>query len=167
MSTGQAEDKGKDAVKSSTNCTIMAALALGAAACTSMPQGGERWEPLFDGRTLDGWTPKIRGFTLGENYRDTFRVSDGAIVVSYDKYDQFGERFGHLFYKDPIYGPYRLRLEYRFLNAHPADTPAWAIANSGVMIYGEDPKGMAVGDSFPVSVEAQLLASSAFLEART
>ena len=25
------------------------------------------------------------------------------------------------------------------------------------MIFGEDPKGMAVGDSFPVSVEAQLL----------
>jgi hypothetical protein len=135
----------------------VATIALCVAGCSAMPQSGETWEALFDGKTLDGWTPKIRGFPLGENYRDTFRVRDGAIVVSYDKYDQFGERFGHLFYKDRITGPYRLRFEYRFLNAHPADTPAWAIANSGVMIYGEDPKGMAVGDSFPVSVEAQLL----------
>ncbi len=133
------------------------AIALVAVGCSGMPQGGETWEPLFDGKTLTGWTPKIRGFPLGENYRDTFRVRDGAIVVSYDGYDQFGERFGHLFYKDAISGPYRLRLEYRFATTHPADTPAWAIANSGVMIFGEDPKGMAVGDSFPVSVEAQLL----------
>jgi hypothetical protein len=56
-----------------------------------MPQGGEDWKSLFDGKTLDGWTPKIRGFPLGENYRDTFSVKDGAIVVSYDKYDQFGD----------------------------------------------------------------------------
>ncbi len=133
------------------------AIALAAAGCSAMPQGGETWESLFDGKTLNGWTPKIRGFPLGENYRDTFRVENGAITVSYDRYDQFGERFGHLFYKDSIRGPYRLRLEYRFSETHPADTPAWAIANSGVMIFGEDPKGMAVGDSFPVSVEAQLL----------
>ena len=72
--------------------------------------------------TLNGWTPKIRGFALGDNYRDTFRVRDGAIVVSYDKYDNFGERFGHLFYKDAIRGAYRLRFEYRFLEEHPADT---------------------------------------------
>ncbi|OYW25560.1 MAG: hypothetical protein B7Z44_18585 [Caulobacter sp. 12-67-6] len=123
----------------------VATLALGVAACTAMPQSGEKWESLFDGKTLDGWTPKIRGFPLGENYRDTFQVRDGAITVSYDKYDQFGERFGHLFYKDAIRGPYRLRLEYRFSETHPADTPGWAIANSGVMIFGEDPKGMAAG----------------------
>ncbi|MEQ1781166.1 MAG: DUF1080 domain-containing protein [Hyphomonadaceae bacterium] len=135
----------------------VALLAVAAAACSSMPQRGETWRPLFDGNTLNGWTPKIRGFPLGENFRDTFRVRDGAIVVSYDKYDQFGERFGHLFYERPLSGAWKLRLEYRFLSAHPADTPAWAIANSGVMIFGQDPKGMAVGDSFPVSVEAQLL----------
>ncbi len=135
----------------------VATLALCAVACSAMPQGGEHWQSLFDGKTLAGWTPKIRGFPLGENYRDTFRVKDGAITVSYDKYDQFGERFGHLFYKTAFTGAYRLRFEYRFAVDHPADTPAWAIANSGVMIYGQDPATMAVGDSFPVSVEAQLL----------
>jgi hypothetical protein len=144
-------------MKSWANRVAVATIALCAASCSTMSQGGDNWQPLFDGKTLDGWTPKIRGFALGDNYRDTFRVRDGAIVVSYDKYDNFGERFGHLFYKDAIRGAYRLRFEYRFLEEHPADTPNWAIANSGVMIYGQDPKTMAVGDSFPVSVEAQLL----------
>lgn len=143
-------------MKSWANRVAVATIALCAASCSAMPQGGEGWQPLFDGRTLNGWTPKIRGFPLGENYRDTFRVKEGAIVVSYDKYEQFGERFGHLFYKAP-FKAYRFRMEYRFLNDHPADTPAWAIANSGVMIFSQDPKTMAVGDNFPVSVEAQLM----------
>lgn len=137
-------------------CIAVGAIAAGVASCSSMPQSGEHWRSLFDGKTLAGWTPKIRGFPLGENYRDTFRVKDGAIIVSYDKYEQFGERFGHLFYQT-AFKAYRLRFEYRFSTTHPADTPAWAIANSGVMIYGQDPKTMAVEDSFPVSVEAQIL----------
>ena len=135
----------------------VATIALCAASCTAMPQGGEDWQPLFDGKTLTGWTPKIRGFPLGENYRDTFRVRDGAIVVELRQVRPVRRTLRPPVLQDAIHGPYRLRFEYRFLNAHPADTPAWAIANSGVMIYGEDPKGMAVGDSFPVSVEAQLL----------
>lgn len=141
----------------SIRAIAVAVVVLSASACTAMPQRGETWQSLFDGKTLNGWTPKIRGFPLGENYRDTFRVEDGAIVVSYDKYDQFGERFGHLFYEKPLTGAYKLRFEYRFSSSHPADTPAWAIANSGVMIFGQDPRTMAVDDSFPVSVEAQLL----------
>ena len=141
----------------SIRAIAVAVVILSASACTAMPQRGETWQSLFDGKTLNGWTPKIRGFPLGENYRDTFRVENGAIVVSYDKYDQFGERFGHLFYEKPLTGAYKLRFEYRFSSSHPADTPAWAIANSGVMIFGQDPRTMAVDDSFPVSVEAQLL----------
>ena len=141
----------------SIRAIAVAVVVLSVSACTAMPHRGETWQSLFDGKTLNGWTPKIRGFPLGENYRDTFRVEDGAIVVSYDKYDQFGERFGHLFYEKPLTGAYKLRIEYRFSSSHPADTPAWAIANSGVMIFGQDPRTMAVDDSFPVSVEAQLL----------
>ena len=33
------------------------------------------WRPLFNGRDLTGWTPKIRRHALGENYADTFRVT--------------------------------------------------------------------------------------------
>jgi hypothetical protein len=137
---------------------IAAMLTLALASGFAAPSGAKErgWKPLFDGKTLKGWTPKIRGYPLGENYADTYSVKNGAIVVSYAKYEKFGERFGHLFYAKP-YGAYRLRLEYRFTEPAPADTPAWAVRNSGVMIYSQDPKTMAVGDSFPVSIEAQLL----------
>lgn len=119
--------------------------------------GAEHWKTLFDGRSLSGWTPKIRGHALGENWRDTFRVDHGVLKVSYDQYgDRFDERYGHLFYKTP-FRAYRLRLEYRFTDPSPADTPGWAIRNNGVMIFAQDPKTMAVDDSFPVSVEAQIL----------
>ena len=59
----------------------------------------QEWKPLFNGKNLDGWTPKIRGYDLGENFGDTFRVEDGLLKVRYDAYDQFNERFGHLFYE--------------------------------------------------------------------
>jgi hypothetical protein len=137
---------------------IAATLAMALTAGLALPSGAQepRWRPLFDGKTLAGWTPKIRGYPLGENYADTFTVRDGVIRVSYARYDKFAERFGHLFYAKP-FGAYRLRFEYRFTDPSPADTPAWAVRNSGVMIFAQDPKTMAVDDSFPVSVEAQIL----------
>ena len=43
------------------------------------------WISLFNGKDLDGWTPKIKGYELGENYGDTFRVEDGVLKVAYDQ----------------------------------------------------------------------------------
>src|SRR5690606_27515480 len=39
----------------------------------------EEWIQLFNGKNLDGWTPKITGYEYGENYANTFRVEDGMI----------------------------------------------------------------------------------------
>lgn len=116
----------------------------------------DKWVPLFNGQDLEGWTPKIRGYAVGENFGNTFRVQDGLLKVSYDQYDQFEERFGHLFYKTP-YSHYRFRVEYRFVGEQCPGGPGWAIRNSGVMIHGEDPAGMAIGQDFPASIEVQLL----------
>ena len=58
----------------------------------------DEWISLFDGNTLDGWEMKIKGYELNNNYRNTFSVKDKSIIVSYDNYDSFGEKFGHLFY---------------------------------------------------------------------
>lgn len=116
----------------------------------------DKWVPLFNGKDLDGWTPKIRGYALGENFGNTFRVQDGLLKVAYDQYDQFAERFGHLFYKTP-YSHYRFRVEYRFVGEQCPGGPGWAIRNSGVMIHGEDPAGMALDQDFPASIEVQLL----------
>ncbi|MGL6076486.1 MAG: 3-keto-disaccharide hydrolase [Fimbriiglobus sp.] len=114
------------------------------------------WVPLFDGKTLDGWKPKIRGFEFGDNHLDTFSVKDGYITVNYDKYDKFDEKFGHLFYKDK-FSHYKLRVEYRFIGAQCKEGPGWATRNSGAMLHCQDPKTMTKDQDFPVSVEVQFL----------
>ena len=52
------------------------------------PPPQTKWIQLFNGKDLTGWTAKIRGHELGDNYADTFRVVDGKLVVSYDKYTE-------------------------------------------------------------------------------
>ncbi len=119
------------------------------------PSAG-KWIPLFDGKSLEGWTPKIKGYPAGENYADTFRVEDGVLKVSYDKYEKFDSKFGHLFYKTK-YGKYRLRVEYRFVGQQCAGGPGWANRNSGVMVHGQTPESMRQDQDFPVSIEVQFL----------
>jgi hypothetical protein len=57
------------------------------------------WIQAFNGKNLDGWIMKIAGFPLGENYGNTFRVENGLLKAAYDQYPEFGNRFGHLFYR--------------------------------------------------------------------
>ena len=115
-----------------------------------------RWIALFDGKTLDGWTPKIRGHAAGENFADTFRVEDGLLKVKYDGYEQFEDRFGHLFHDVPS-GHYRLRVEYRFVGEQVPGGPSWGWRNSGVMLHGQRAESMGLDQPFPVSIEVQLL----------
>ena len=117
------------------------------------------WIQLFNGRDLTGWTPKITGYELGDNFGDTFRVEDGLLKVSYDRYDDFGGRFGHLFY-DESFSEYVLRIEYRFVGEQAPGGPSWAIRNSGVMIHGERAETMTRDQDFPVSIEVQFLGGS-------
>jgi len=120
----------------------------------SYPTG--EWVSVFNGRSLTGWTPKIRGYRLGVNFGNTFRVSEGAIQVRYDRYAAFDDRFGHLFYRLP-FSRYRLRLEYRFMGEQVAGGPGWAWRNSGVMIHCQPPETMGLDQEFPISSEVQLL----------
>jgi hypothetical protein len=117
------------------------------------------WIQLFNGTNLDGWTPKFTGYPLGSNYNNTFRVEDGLLKVSYDGYTNFTGQFGHLFWKQPL-SNYVLRVEYRFVGKQVPGGPGWAFRNSGVMIHGEDPKTMTLGQDFPASIEVQLLGGS-------
>lgn len=115
------------------------------------------WTKLFNGKDLKGWTPKIKGYALGENFGNTFRVKDGVIQVGYEAYGgEFKNRFGHLFHETPR-SNYILRLEYRFIGDQIKDGPGWAWRNSGVMIHGQTPESMAKDQDFPVSAEVQLL----------
>jgi hypothetical protein len=130
-------------------------LLLGSALLGHAAEG--EWTPLFNGRNLDGWIPKITGYAVGENFGNTFRVEDGLLKVRYDAYGgRFQGRFGHLFYRKP-FRHYRLRVEYRFVGRQVPGGPGWAWRNSGIMIHGQSPESMGRRQKFPVSIEVQLL----------
>lgn len=119
--------------------------------------GSTDWMPLFNHRDLEGWIPKFRGCPLGENYKNTFQVKDGLLVVNYDEYDNgFDQRFGHLFYKKK-FSHYLLKVQYRFVGDQVAGGPGWAFRNSGVMLHSQKPDSMTLDQEFPVSVEMQML----------
>ena len=114
------------------------------------------WLQLFNGKDLTGWTPKITGYPLGENFGNTFRVQNGVMKVAYDKYDKFDSRFGHLFYKDKL-SYYIIAVEYRFTGDQATGGAGWATRNSGIMIHGQPPQTMGLDQDFPISIEVQLL----------
>lgn len=116
----------------------------------------EAWISLFNGRDLTGWTPKIRGYETGNNFGNTFQVRDSVLTVSYEAYDTFHNRFGHLFYQDP-FSYYRLRVRYRFVGDQAPGGPGWAIRNSGLMLHGQSAESMGLDQDFPISIEMQLL----------
>ncbi|MFO1520531.1 MAG: DUF1080 domain-containing protein [Kiritimatiellia bacterium] len=109
------------------------ALALSVLAFPCFAEDG--WVSLFNGKDLQGWTPKFTGYPLGENFNNTFRAEDGVIKVSYDKWDGFKGEFGHLFYKT-AFSNYVFKMEYRFTGEQVKGGPGWAFRNSGIMIHG-------------------------------
>ena len=139
---------------------LLGAVVLGAltAAGADQPKEG-KWVSLFNGKNLDGWKVKIRGYDLNDNWGDTFRVENGVMKVSFDKYEKFDGKFGHIFYKDS-FANYILRVEYRFVGEQCPGGPGWAFRNSGIMIHGQTPESMGKDQNFPVSIEVQLLGGS-------
>ena len=116
----------------------------------------DSWIQLFNGRDLDDWKVKITGYPLQDNFANTFRVENGLLKVNYDGYSEFGNRFGHLFYKQK-FSYYLLGIEYRFVNNQVTGGPSWAIRNSGAMLHSQDPATMLLIQDFPISIEVQLL----------
>jgi hypothetical protein len=114
------------------------------------------WIPLFNGKDLEGWTPKIAGLAVNDNYRDTFRVENGLLAVSYAKYDKFDGKFGSLFFKKE-FSHYWLRAQYRFVGSLVSGAPSWAYKNSGLQLHSQAPESMGQDQSFPVSVEFDIV----------
>jgi len=114
------------------------------------------WKQLFNGKDLNDWIVKINGYRVGDNFGNTFRVADGKLTVNYDQYDQFNDRFGHIFYKQQ-YSAYLLGVEYRFIGDQIKGGPEWAIRNSGAMIHSQSPETMGQNQDFPISLEVQML----------
>jgi hypothetical protein len=116
-----------------------------------------KWVSLFNGKDLTGWTIKIANHPLGENYANTFRIEDRILKVSYDGYEKFDKKYGHLF-TNITYSHYVLRLEYRFAGVMMADAPNYVNLNSGIMIHAQSPQSMRFDQGFPSSLEMQFLA---------
>jgi Domain of Unknown Function (DUF1080) len=134
-------------MKTTSSIVLITCLAAGAARA-------ENWMPLFNGKDLDGWTPKFAEMKTGENHHNIFRVEDGMLKVSYADSEKFDGRFGHLFFKTP-FSHYRIRAEFRFTGDQLAGGPEWAFRNNGFMLHCQAPETMALDQNFPNSIEMQ------------
>lgn len=83
------------------------------------PAVEEGFVSLFDGKTLDGWTPQEKELA------EVFKVQDGAILAN--------GKFTHLFYTGPVnnhdFKNFELRLEFK-MGEH---------SNSGVFFHTQNP----------------------------
>ena len=93
---------------------------------------------LFDGKSLDGWTPFLPG---GEDPAGTWSVRDGVLVCT-------GSPVGYI-RTEKTYDNFELRLEWRF-------DPEKGAGNSGVLIRVQPPDQV-----WPTSIEAQLHSENA------
>ena len=140
-----------------TLAVLLMALLVGPGGSLAADADQEEWMPLFNGRNLDGWIPKITGYEVGDNHADTFRVEDGLLKMRYDRYEgDFDGRFGHLFH-EKLFSYYRIRVEYRFVGDQVPGGPDWAFRNSGIMVHGQPAHTMRKDQDFPISIEVQLL----------
>ncbi|TDK41887.1 3-keto-disaccharide hydrolase [Algoriphagus formosus] len=115
-----------------------------------------KWQELFNGKDIQDWQIKIRNHPLNENYANTFRVEDGNLSVRYDGYEDFGNQYGHIFYKEP-FSYYLLQVEYRFIGDQAPGGEGWAYRNSGAMLHSQNPESMLQDQDFPISIEGQFL----------
>jgi hypothetical protein len=126
----------------------------------ALAQDAKDWVPIFNGKNLDGWTVKLAHHEVGDNFGDTFRVENGMMRVSYDKYPEFGSRFGHLFWKEKL-SHFRVRIEYRFVGEQVKGGPSYARLNSGIMFHSQAPETILKEQDWPISVEAQFIGNPA------
>ena len=116
----------------------------------------DQWLSLFNGKDINDWMVKIQHYEVNENFGNTFRPEDGIIKVRYDQYDDFNDRFGHLYYKTP-FSWFHLSMEYRFVGEQQKGAPSYTLRNSGVMFHSQDPRTMPKEQDWPISVEMQFL----------
>lgn len=116
----------------------------------------EEWVSLFNGKDLTNWDLKIAGHELNDNYLNTFRVEDSMLRVVYDEYESFENAFGHIYYNTP-FSYYKIKLDYRFKGEQVPGGEGWAIRNNGIMLHCQSAESNSLGQSFPVSIELQLL----------
>lgn len=136
--------------------TLAGALLL-LASCASLPGGAQpHLHRIFDGKSLKGWVLKTTKYPLGENPHDMLTARDGVMRFSFDGFERFNGEYAVVYYDKPLRN-YILQLDYRFAGRQAPGAPAWAKRNSGVMLFAQPPQTMTLNQSYPISVEDQLL----------
>jgi hypothetical protein len=142
------------------NIFIIASISLLLLSCQSTKKQSnpdtEEWLALFNGKDLTGWDIKIAGHEVNDNYKNTFVVQDSMIQIRYDNYDNFDNKFGHMYYNTP-FSYYRISFDYRFTGEQLPGGSHWNVRNSGIMLHSQSASSNEIGQDFPVSVELQLL----------
>jgi hypothetical protein len=116
----------------------------------------EDWISLFNGKDLSAGDIKIADRPLNDNYLNTFQVEDGMLRIVYDQYENFDDKYGHMYYKKP-FSYYKLRFDYRFVGDQTPGGEAWNVRNSGIMVHSQSAASNTFEQHFPVSIEVQLL----------
>ncbi len=112
-----------------------------------------KWISIFNGKDLNGWTIKIPGYELGENFGNTLRVENGILKVRYDEYGpEFKDRFGTVYF-DKYLSNYRLKVVYRFVGETATGAPTWGYRDSGIQFHGQPPTTQKLNQAFPVCLE--------------
>ena len=124
--------------------------------CKNNSNPKSEWIQLFNGKDLNDWIIKIKGYPAGDNYKNTFRVENGILKAAYNEYDKFNGEYGHIYYKTP-FSSYKVRVEYRFVGEQTKGGESWAFRNNGIMFHCQDPATILLNQDFPVCIEAQLL----------
>ena len=114
-----------------------------------------KWQTLFNGKNLEGWTPKFAGYPAGENFGNTFRVENGILSTRYNAYDSFRNRFGALYYNKK-FSNFRLKVEYRFTGELTPGAPSWGFRDGGIQYYCQSPESMDLKQPFPICLEYNL-----------
>ena len=115
----------------------------------------KKWVKLFNGKNLNNWQMKISGYPLGENFGNTFSVTDGILSVRYNQYDSFSNKFGAIYYNKKFRN-YRLRVEYRFVGELTPGAPSWGFRDGGIQYHCQSPSSLGLTQSFPVCLEYNL-----------
>jgi hypothetical protein len=118
------------------------------------------WVKIFNGQDLTGWVPLIHKSAVNVNYQNTFRAdpTNQVLRVTYEDYPQsnFDGRCGVLYY-DKYLTDYRVRLTYRFREPQAQNPVPWGKNNTGLMLFGIDPRDVTGDPEFPPAIEIQLL----------
>ncbi|MEZ5966894.1 MAG: DUF1080 domain-containing protein [Planctomycetota bacterium] len=108
------------------------------AACAAPPAP----QPLFDGKSLDGWHADVPAADKDPNLPPSFVVRDGLLI-------SLGKPEGHLV-TDRSFHDYRLTVEYRW-TGEPG--------NCGILVHASTPRRLY--GMFPQSIECQMHAGNA------